>query len=144
MEVVSNTHSTPITFDVNKGQLMSYDKALIPDLQYESLIESLMNHKGGKMSLDFLHSFEELAGKLAKLPFRENLVRYSIVNDFVNISMVFDRGVELEVTQFPDVEEVAFSIHYDDATLAVATAKGEVLTERMLGVLKEMMVNDIS
>lgn len=144
-EVVSKVHYTPITFDISNGQLIAFDKALIPDLQYQILIMSLMNHKGGKMSSDFLHSFESLASHLAKLPFRESLARYSIVNNFVNINMVFEKGVELEVTLFPDVDDVAFSIHHNGATLAVATAAGSVLADKMITVLNEMKtIDDIS
>ncbi len=142
VEVVSKVHYTPITFDISNGQLITFDKVMIPDLQYGQLIKSLMNHKGGKMSPDFLHSFESLAGHLAKLPFRELLARYSVVNDFVNINLVFDMGVELEVTQFPDMDDVAFSIHHNGATLVVATATGSVLAEKMLTVLNETKTID--
>lgn len=142
VEAVSKVHDTPITFDISNGQLSAFDKVLIPDLQYRILINSLMNHKGGKMSPDFLHSFESLASHLAKLPFRESLARYSVVNNFVNINMVFEKGVELEVSQFPDVDDVAFSIHHNGATLAVATAAANVLADKMLTVLNETKTID--
>ena len=142
VEMASNVHYTPITYDISNGQLVTFDKILIPDLQYAHLIKSLMNHKGGKMTPDFLHSFESLASHLAKLPFRESLARYSIVNDFVNINMVFDMGIELEITQFPDVDDVAFSIHHDGATLAVGTAAGSVIADKMLTVLNETKTVD--
>ena len=93
MEVASNVHSTAITFDVSNGQLVAYDKTLIPELQYRNLMTSLLNHKGGRMPSDFLHSFEDLAHHLAILPFRENLTRFSVVNGFVNINMIFDKTV---------------------------------------------------
>lgn len=142
VEMASNVHHTPITFDISNGQLASFDKVLIPDLQYGHLIKSLMKHKGGKMSPDFLHSFEDLANHLAKLPFRESLARYSVVNDFVNINMVFDMGIEMEITQFPDVDDVAFSIHHSGVTMFVATATGSVLVEKMLSVLNETKAID--
>ena len=142
VEVVSNVHSTSVTFDVNNGQLVAYDKTLIPELQYRRLMRSLLDHKGGKMSSDFLHSFEDLAHYLAILPFRESLARFSVVNDFVNINLVFDMGVELELTQFPAVDEVAFSIHHDGTTLAVATAKGDVLAEKMHRILNQSKLAD--
>lgn len=142
VEAASKVHDTPITFDFSNGQVVAFDKVMIPDLQYRNLIMSLMSHKGGKMSSDFLHSFEDLAKHLARLPFRESLARYSVVNDFVNINMVFDNGVELEVTQFPDVDDVAFSIHYNGATMTMATTTGDVLTEKMLSVLNETKTVD--
>lgn len=142
VEVASKVHDTPITFDFSNGQVVAFDKVMIPDLQYRNLIMSLMSHKGGKMSPDFLHSFEDLAKHFARLPFRESLARYSVVNDFVNINMVFDNGVELEVTQFPDVDDVAFSIHHNGATMTMATTTGDVLTEKMLSVLNETKTVD--
>ena len=94
------------------------------------------------MPLYFLRSFEKLASHLANLPFRESLARYSVVNNFVNINLVFDNEIELEVTQIPDVEEVAFSFHHDGATMAMATATGEVLAKKMLNILKESKIVD--
>lgn len=141
-EVVSNVQSPSVAFDNNNGRLVTFDKVLVPDLQYRKLMKSLMDHKGGRMSADFLDSFEVLASQLAHLPFRESLARYSVINNFVNINMAFDNNVELEVTQLADVDEVAFSIHHDGGTMAMATATGEVLTRKMLNVLTETKIVD--
>lgn len=137
VELVSNIQETPATFDIADGMILRIDKMYNPVYQYEQLQQSLMCHKGDKMNTDSLAAFRSLASQLARLPFKESLVRYSSVNEFVSVILAFDKGVELEITQCKDNDDVAFSIHYEGEMMAVSTAPAKELTDRMLEMLNK-------
>ncbi len=133
----SNSDAVPEVETVVGGQSVTLNKVIAQNPQYRALLDSLMSHKGGEMPVEFFNSFKILAHSLSKLSFRESLARYSVANNFVNVNMAFDNGIELEVTQFPDITEVAFSVLHRGEAMLVATTTAEVLAERMQNVLND-------
>lgn len=129
---------SPLAYDAATKLVISSPDYYDSSYNYGVLLRSLLSHKGSKMSVDFFSSFESLADQLSVLPFTESLARYSINNNYVNINLVFNKGVELEVTQMPDLEEVAFSVLHDGETMMIATATPGEMTERILRVLNDL------
>lgn len=124
----------------SEGQYYYEGINTIEEKQYNSLKQSLYKHKGVKMTSEEKESFDSFARQLSRLHFSDSLVRYSVVNHFVNVILAFDNGLELNVTQFvlSKEETVPFSIHHEGEILFVGCEKPALLVERILNVLSDV------
>ena len=106
-------------------------------LNFNYIIESFNSHKGNCATDLFRAKFKDMAMAMSVLPYNETLARYSVVNEVNTLLLTFNNGLELNVTQSIEQEEVAFSIHHNGEMLFVGSSSPADLAKKMLHVINE-------
>lgn len=106
-------------------------------LNFNNIIESFDSHKGNCATDQLREKFNDMAMAMSVLPYNETLARYSVVNKVNTLLLTFNNGLELNVTQSIEQEEVAFSIHHNGVMLFVGSSSPADLAKKMLQVIYE-------
>lgn len=104
---------------------------------YGNIMESFDSHKGRCATVEFRIKFKNMAMSMSVLPYNETLARYSVVNEVNTLLLTFNNGLELNVTQSLNQDEVAFSIHHNGVMLLVGSSSPDDLAKKMLHVINE-------
>ncbi len=104
---------------------------------FNNIIDSFNSHKGNCATDQFQAKFNDMAMAMSVLPYNETLARHSIVNKVNTLLLTFNNGLELNVTQSIEQEEVAFSIHHNGEMLFVGSSSPDDLAKKMLHVINE-------
>lgn len=131
------TNASSILYD---GQTHKYNP--VPEntlnLQnFSNIMESFDSHKGNCATEEFRAKFKDMAMSMSVLPYNETLARYSVVNEVNTLLLTFNNGLELNVTQSLNQDEVAFSIHHNGVILLVGSSSPDDLAKKMLNVINE-------
>lgn len=104
---------------------------------YSNIMESFDSHKGRCATEEFRIKFKNMAMSMSVLPYNETLARYSVVNEVNTLLLTFNNGLELNLTQSLNQDEVAFSIHHNGVMLLVGSSSPDDLAKKMLHVINE-------
>jgi len=118
------------TFQITQADLASSNR-------YAAMMDSYYKHKGGGADKVFISGFETLARQMSSLEYDEILARHSVMGAMNTLLMTFANGLELNITQEPGHDEVAFSLHHGDALLYIGSERPDVLADKMSNLIHE-------
>lgn len=152
----SSNEMTPVLWNLEGEDSLDREISIIVNLDSFSFLvkselkkkvrESLLKHKGDKMSQASRLRYFNILSYFEGIPVSHGYSAYSIINKFVKTALSVGEHITLNTTYFEEreSEKIAFSIEYDEEVMLVGSALAEEVADKFRQLLQRSEENGIS